>query len=382
YGQGISRPVGNVCYVISAGHVVRPIGGKVKLTTPSGVVEGTVLKSEPPPYDIGVVSATNSTPCSDSSWQDGSSVPQTLRQDSGTLRTMGSDGTVTNIPVLVKRVGDLEIEIVPAHAGTQLLEGQSGSPLWIKDSLAGLLVTVAAHDGEYVGTVLRQDFVNRFLGRLWDSLKTNNNAADSLAKQQQVAEQMRARYDELTTTIDKASDLTTAGEAALWKEFLEQYSLDLPYVSTDDEVRKLATSRLRILELKNGERGVLRLSGRPNGVRLKIGTLTATLDSSETDFELPAGSHSIVSLEKDFAVPERSKDFTIVAGEVTKLPISLICRKGHWTTKKEKQKKEYSDTEYIHDAYSEGYCEIHAKTEKLKSLGASCRSDLGTPNYT
>ncbi len=156
FGQGILRPRGTECLIITPAHVVEN-GFAIEATTAEQIhAPAEILELFP--GDIGVLRLKSDSPisCRRSSWPNHSTLNNLLgTEKEGELHTMLADGSMRKTPVEIVGFDKFRnIYIRPQAGEDALAKGFSGSPLFIGRQCAGMLLSV---NNNGVGNVIRQD---------------------------------------------------------------------------------------------------------------------------------------------------------------------------------------------------------------------------------
>jgi hypothetical protein len=155
FGQGILRPRGNECLIITPAHVVEN-GFTIEATTAEQIHSPAELL-ELFPGDISVLRLKTDVPisCRRPSWPDHRTLNRLLATEKeGELQTMLADGSIRKTPVKIVGYDQYRnISIRPLNAEDALAKGFSGSPLFIGGQCAGMLLSI----DNGLGRCIRQD---------------------------------------------------------------------------------------------------------------------------------------------------------------------------------------------------------------------------------
>jgi hypothetical protein len=171
-GQGVLRGRGKECFLITPHHVVKGTMGTVTITGERGAKGAAeVVRTVSGDLAILRVSERGGLPCPE--WNVEGRVATRLRGTAaGHFELREANGGSTVMPVTLDAIDDDRIEVRPA-AGAQIEQGMSGASLFVKGSLAGMLLTT--NDG--TGAVSPIDHV----ARLTDFFFAPGAAASSAA---------------------------------------------------------------------------------------------------------------------------------------------------------------------------------------------------------
>ncbi|MGE4560953.1 MAG: hypothetical protein AB7E77_12190, partial [Desulfobulbus sp.] len=183
-GQGILRPRGTECLIITPAHVVEN-GFTIDATTAEQIHASAEIL-ELFPGDLSVLRVKSETPisCRRTSWPSHASLNSLLATEKeGELHTMLADGSLRKLPVEIVGYDKYRnIYIRPLAAEDGLAKGASGSPLYLGGQCAGMLLSVK----NGVGNVIRQDALANTLALFFDDTSTATGA-HPLAQQKTTA---------------------------------------------------------------------------------------------------------------------------------------------------------------------------------------------------
>jgi hypothetical protein len=177
-GRGLSLARGNLCFVVAPKHVTADADAAVS------VVASTQFRTEAVVHrefadDVALLQ-TNANPtglCS--TWTPPRELAVLLGSGpSGTLRVREEDGSRRQIPVLVTRDGPEGFDVRAVDNRDVLTAGMSGSAVILKDSIAGMLVTVNTTTGE--GRALRTDYIMNLLATYWAPNQARSDSAATI----------------------------------------------------------------------------------------------------------------------------------------------------------------------------------------------------------
>lgn len=154
-GQGILRPRGTECLVITPAHVVEN-GFKIEVTTAEQLhAQAEVLELFPGDLSVLRIKGDNGISCKPISWPGHNALTNLLATEKqGELHTMLPDGSMRKSPVeLVGYDPYRNIYVRPVNPADALVKGDSGSTLFVDGQVAGMLLSVDKN----VGNVVRQD---------------------------------------------------------------------------------------------------------------------------------------------------------------------------------------------------------------------------------
>ena len=172
-GQGILRPRGTDCLVITPAHVVEN-GFKIEVTTAEQMhAQAEVLELFPGDLSVLRLKGDNGISCKPISWPGHNALTTLLATEKqGDLHTMLPDGSMRKTPVeLVGYDPYRNIYIRPVNPADALVKGDSGSTLFVDGQAAGMLLSVDKN----VGNVIRQDALTNDLALFFND--TNAPAA-------------------------------------------------------------------------------------------------------------------------------------------------------------------------------------------------------------
>jgi hypothetical protein len=164
-GQGISLSSGNICYIITAFHVVK-LSPDITLIAPDrSMAKATLIKEFGEEIDIGVlnVSGNSSKICKGNTWPRIPDLSKIIEdsQLKGILMLREPDGSRISKIMEIDRYNDQRIYIRPISEKDAIVKGDSGGLFVVNRLPAGVLTEVDPINGE--GTVIRQDFLYGFL---------------------------------------------------------------------------------------------------------------------------------------------------------------------------------------------------------------------------
>ncbi|MGD9946901.1 MAG: hypothetical protein AB7U29_00320 [Desulfobulbus sp.] len=169
-GQGILRPRGTECLIITPAHVVEN-GFTIDATTAEQIHASAEIL-ELFPGDLSVLRIKSETPlsCRRTTWPSHASLNSLLATEKvGELHTMLADGSLRKSPVEIIGYDKYRnIYIRPTAAEDALAKGASGSPLYLGGQCAGMLLSI--NNG--VGNVIRQDALANTLALFFDDTST------------------------------------------------------------------------------------------------------------------------------------------------------------------------------------------------------------------
>lgn len=155
FGQGIIRPRGSECMIVTPLHVVDN-AFKIEVTL-SDKRRYSAELVESFPGDVGVLRMlqSDSPACTRNRLLGDNQLDVLLdTEKQGELRTMLADGSIRLIPVNIVGYDKFRhIHVAPQDTSTVFSKGESGSPLYIAGHFAGMLLSVTNN----VGTILRSD---------------------------------------------------------------------------------------------------------------------------------------------------------------------------------------------------------------------------------
>lgn len=168
-GQGFLRQRDGVCYLVTPQHV---LGGarEASLTGNLALSHEAVLQRSYDP-DLAILRVAGRIECP-GRFPDGGALEALLSQTGeGRLVSRSASGALFHTPVEIIAADERFLR-VRARAGETLFRGLSGSPMMIGGSTAGMLQSVDADSG--IGTVLRQDYMNRLLGSWFPEVRSQS----------------------------------------------------------------------------------------------------------------------------------------------------------------------------------------------------------------
>ena len=163
FGQGIIRPRGSECMIITPLHVVDN-AFKIEVTLADKRRYSAELV-ESFPGDVGVLRMlqSDSPACTRNRLLGDNQLDVLLdTEKQGELRTMLADGSIRLIPVNIVGYDKFRhIHVAPQDTSTVFSKGESGSPLYIAGHFAGMLLSVTNN----VGAILRSDALAQTVAR-------------------------------------------------------------------------------------------------------------------------------------------------------------------------------------------------------------------------
>ena len=154
-GQGILRPRGTECLIITPAHVVEN-GFSIEATTiEQAQAQAEILELFPGDISVLRVKSETQITCRRTPWPSHASLNNLLATEKeGELQTMLADGSMRKVPVAIIGFDKYRnIYVRPLSNADELVKGASGSPLYLGGQCAGMLLSVK----NGVGNVIRQD---------------------------------------------------------------------------------------------------------------------------------------------------------------------------------------------------------------------------------
>lgn len=159
FGQGIIRPRGSECMIITPLHVVDN-AFKIEVTLADKRRYSAELV-ESFPGDVGILRMlqSDSPACTRNRLLGDNQLDVLLdTEKQGELRTMLADGSIRIIPVNIVGYDKFRhVHVVPQDTSVVFSKGESGSPLYVAGHFAGMLLSVTNN----VGTILRSDTLSQ-----------------------------------------------------------------------------------------------------------------------------------------------------------------------------------------------------------------------------
>lgn len=159
FGQGIIRPRGSECMIITPLHVVDN-AFKIEVTLADKRRYSAELV-ESFPGDVGVLRMlqSDSPACTRNRLLSDNQLDVLLdTEKQGELRTMLADGSIRIIPVNIVGYDKFRhVHVAPQDTSAVFSKGESGSPLYVAGHFAGMLLSVTNN----VGTILRSDTLSQ-----------------------------------------------------------------------------------------------------------------------------------------------------------------------------------------------------------------------------
>ncbi|MDD2463107.1 MAG: hypothetical protein PHI97_03855 [Desulfobulbus sp.] len=170
FGQGILRPRGTECLIITPAHVVENGFTIDVITAEQTHASAEILELFP--GDLSVLRVKSDTPisCRRTSWPSHASLNSLLATEKvGELHTMLADGSIRKSPVEIIGYDKYRnIYVRPTAAEDALAKGASGSPLYLGGQCAGMLLSI----DKGVGNVIRQDALANTLALFFEDNST------------------------------------------------------------------------------------------------------------------------------------------------------------------------------------------------------------------
>lgn len=160
-GQGVLRPRGSECFLVTPRHVVGD-ATDVEYVNQGRVHGRARLELEYAP-DIAVLRVSEGNPAAcGSEWPAVQSLGERLQgTDEAVVESRGEDGSVQRRQVQVTGIDPVYLTVRPAGPGDGLFRGLSGSLVLVQRAHAGVLLSVDSESGE--GVVLRMDHLANVL---------------------------------------------------------------------------------------------------------------------------------------------------------------------------------------------------------------------------
>ena len=167
FGQGYFRSRGSECFFITAGHVVEDASEIVLTTASRQQLTADVVTIYPGDVGLLKVNLLQGEKCPKSTWGDGAKLPSLLDLfKEGVIKTKLGDGSTLQTEAKIQSHDAIGyIRVASIDPKVDISQGFSGSPFFIADRAAGMLLSVK--DG--TGTVLRQDALNNMLALFFNS---------------------------------------------------------------------------------------------------------------------------------------------------------------------------------------------------------------------
>jgi hypothetical protein len=231
FGQGLLRPRGNECLIITPAHVVEN-GFAIEATTAEQMrYPAEVLELFP--GDISVVRLKTDAPitCRRPAWPDHSNLNRLLATEKeGELQTMLADGSIRKTPVKIVGYDQYRnISIRPLNGEDALAKGFSGSPLFIGGQCAGMLLSI----DNTIGRVIRQDALASTLALFFADSGAASTAIRSPPRPSSTAASPPAEPETLQFDNNILTNVTREHHLRLH----QNSPIQISFVPTGDQVR-------------------------------------------------------------------------------------------------------------------------------------------------
>lgn len=190
FGQGIFRPRGSECMIITPLHVVDN-AFKIEVTlADKRRYFAEMVESFPGDVSILRIQQPDSPACTRNRLLNDNQLDLLLETEKqGELRTMLADGSIRIIPVNIIGYDKFRhIHATPQDSSLVFTKGESGSPLYIAGHFAGMLLSVSNN----VGTILRSDALSQTVS-LFFAEKTGEKLQNGAIKKPVTIEEKPAR---------------------------------------------------------------------------------------------------------------------------------------------------------------------------------------------
>ena len=176
FGQGYFRTRGNECLFITPAHVVEDAGEITLITDSRKEISADILNIFPGDIALLKVNLKGKETCPKSSWSNGNKLSAFLKiYGDGYIITRLEDGSSLRTEVKIQGYDKFStIKITSLNPKVDISKGFSGSPLFVADRPAGMLLSVK----NGIGKVTRQDALNSYLSLFFNAQDDANESSN------------------------------------------------------------------------------------------------------------------------------------------------------------------------------------------------------------
>ena len=177
-GRGLLRARGTQCFAITPGHVVEPGASTIRLIAPDArIATGGLVQTFP--GDLAAVEVIGLEEDACAEWMVTDGLPELIASAvDATIVGLTEAGTEELVPVDILEKTNLSFRVRPKNSADEIIQGFSGSAVYINGAVAGILTEVVP-DG--LGVVYRIDRVEEIMGAFFAEVVPSTSTCTILA---------------------------------------------------------------------------------------------------------------------------------------------------------------------------------------------------------